>query len=108
MKNAAEGGHLLVRVRKLETDNGSDAYADAYATIDKKFVLRAAGHADVEAYASRGFWLDSSQDVRDFYVHIDPPQFARMARGVAYTLEPVDATSSTRWEVSAGVTVAKP
>jgi hypothetical protein len=46
--------------------------------------------------------------VRDFYVHIDPPQFARMARGVPYALVPTDVQTEARWEVPASVTVTKP
>lgn len=69
-----------------------------YRSVDKAFVLRAAGHPDVPARAIAKFWGDSG----DFLLEIEPADLARMARGVAYELVWSKAEDTLRWKIAAG------
>jgi hypothetical protein len=103
LDDAETAGHLLLHVDEGKDGEGTAAYAAFYRRVGKGFVLRAKGQADVRAAAERGYWV-AAGGVREFYVRIPPSEFAKMARGVAYTLVPADA----RWKVADGVSVTRP
>lgn len=74
---------------------------------DRKFLLRAKGRPDVKCELSMGFVTRASQKVREMEVLIPAAEYARMARGVAYTLHAVNGKKGYPWKVSAGVTLTR-
>ena len=108
LDDPVDGGHIVVHVDEAIADEGIGQYAEFYAQASKDFVLRASGHADVRAKATRGYWVDAKSDLREFYIHVAPGEFARMARGVTYSIVPRDATSEYRWKVVQGVALTRP
>jgi hypothetical protein len=74
---------------------------------DPQIVLKAKGEPDVRARVGGQYFTQSSTDLRDVEVTIAAPEFARMARGVAYTIHPVNGKSDYQWKVRDGVTIAR-
>ncbi len=104
-------GHLILHVAEGILGEGTGQYASFYERADKEFVLRAkakgrAAH-EVRAYATRGFWGVPEEGVRDFYLRIDPAEFTRMEKGVAYQLVARDQTGEFRFVVPKGVTIER-
>jgi len=74
----------------------------------KEFVLRAEGHPEIPARATRGYWTDVAHSVKDFYLRIEPRDFERMKRGVSYELVAVaDGGDGYRWKVAPGVGIVR-
>jgi hypothetical protein len=100
-------GHLLLHVEKPSGSVEGSRYKSFYDAVGKRFVLRAKGKPDVPAIATRGYWINSDKDVRDFYVRIEPTDFAKMARGVGYELVPPAEQGAMRWKVLPDVRITR-
>jgi hypothetical protein len=74
---------------------------------DGNFVLRAKGKPDVHCQASGSFITSGSEKLRDFEIVIPPEEFAKMARGVAYTLHPSAADKEYGWAVKPELRVTR-
>jgi hypothetical protein len=74
---------------------------------DKQFVLRAKGQPDVRCHLSMNFVTSASEKLRELEVVIPPAAYAQMAKGVAYTLHPVNSQNGYRWRVRDGVKVTR-
>jgi hypothetical protein len=70
---------------------------------DKNFVLSATGRPEIHCTLSMGYVTDPSANVRDLELTISPDDFARMARGVPYTLHPKNAVADYQWRVKEGL-----
>ena len=101
-------GHLILHLRPGPLGVTRKDYEQYYAQVDKRFVLRAPGRPEIEARATRGYWLDLDEDLRDFYLRIEPRDFRRMRPGVAYGLEPVVQSGQRVWELAEGIEVIRP
>jgi hypothetical protein len=100
-------GHLLVRLAEPRSGESAELYAEIYAGVDKRFVLRAADGSEVRARAERGYWLDSDHGVRDFYIRIPPEELERMKLGVAFELVPPPAKDGYAWSVKSGLKIVR-
>jgi hypothetical protein len=69
---------------------------------DKRFVLKAEGHPDVQAFAERGCWS------QEFYIRIPKKEYIKMVPGIPYTIHPVNSNPKYQWKVAPGVTICKP
>jgi hypothetical protein len=74
---------------------------------DPEFVLKAKDQPDVKARVGGHYFTQSSTNLRDVEVIIAAPEFARMARSVAYTIHPVNGKADYQWKVRDGVTIAR-
>jgi hypothetical protein len=74
---------------------------------DKNFILRAEGHPDVPCRLSTTFFTSRSRDLRELEMVIAPAEFAKMAKGVAYTLHPVNAAKDYTWKVRDGLAITR-
>jgi hypothetical protein len=109
VEDPVDGGHLLLHVDESRDGEGTGQYKVFYSRVAKGFVLRAQGRPDVQAQARRGYWVEAGSGVRDFYVHIAPAEYARMARGIPYSIAPAGAaTAPYRFRVMDGVTLTRP
>jgi hypothetical protein len=100
-------GHLLVHV---EPDNKSASgadYKDFYESVDKRFELRARNKPSVPCHATRGYWLNSNDEVAEFYLRIDPTDFEQMASGVEYELAYVGKPDKLSWKVPPDTKIAR-
>ncbi len=92
-------GHLFVQVKE---EGGLGDYRPFYDVVDKEFVLRNEGHADVLARAERGYWGSGV-----FYLRIEPEALARMAADAPYALVPRNRSEECRWTVADGVALTR-
>jgi RNA polymerase sigma factor (sigma-70 family) len=74
---------------------------------DKHFLLRAKGQPDVRATIRVSFFTDPGAQVRDVLLAVPPDEYAKMAKGVAYALHPVNGNPDYTWKVKEGVTVTR-
>jgi len=74
---------------------------------DPNFVLRANGQPDVSCRLSLGFVTRSSAQLRELEGIIPAAEYAKMAKGVAYTLHPVNGKQGYVWKVRDSVTVTR-
>jgi hypothetical protein len=74
---------------------------------DPSFLLRAKGKPDVQCHLSMGFVTQQTNSIREIEVIIPAAEFAKMAKGIAYTLEPVNSKKDYRWQVRDGVTISR-
>jgi hypothetical protein len=72
---------------------------------DKNFVLRATGHPEIHCRLSMSYVTDPSANVRDLELTLPPEDFAKMSRGVPYTLRPLNAVADFQWRVKDGLTL---
>jgi hypothetical protein len=70
---------------------------------DSRFLLRAKGQPDVSCRVSMSFYTDRSRNLCELEVVIPPAEYARMARGVGYTLSPRNSKKGFEWKVRDGV-----
>jgi len=104
LEDPVTAGHVLVHV---ETEVLPREMARCYAAVGKEFELRADGRATIPLRATRGYWIDSSGGVCEFYLRIEPPDFARMESGVDYALVHKGEATGARWTVASGVTLRR-
>jgi hypothetical protein len=93
-------GRLFAHVEEWFDDAGDYLqYKPFLKKADGNFVLRAKGKPDVPCRVSGSFITSGSEKLRDFEIVIPPEEFAKMARGVAYTLHPSAADKEYAWAV---------
>jgi hypothetical protein len=74
---------------------------------DPEFVLKAPGQPDVKARLGGSYYTAPAENLREMEVTIPPAEFAKMARGVAYTIHPTNSTKDYSWKVRPGLTVTR-
>jgi hypothetical protein len=74
---------------------------------DRSLLLRAKGQPDVPCQVTMNFYTHRSRNLCELEVIIPPAGYARMARGVAYTLHPAKSTKGYAWKVGEGVRVTR-
>jgi hypothetical protein len=101
-------GHVIVHVDEHIAGEGANQFREVYSEIGKDFLFRSPGEKDVRAQATRGYWVDHTKNLRDFYLQIAPHEYVQMKPGIAYELIPVDQRDSPRWVVKPGLSLARP
>ena len=71
----------------------------------RELVLRAPGKPDVTCRLSQSFIAGGPQKLRELEVVLPASEFAKMAKGVAYTLHPVNGKKGYTWAVGDGVAI---
>jgi hypothetical protein len=74
---------------------------------DPEFVLKAEGKPDVRARLGGQYFTAPDQNVHDMEVMIPAAEFAKMARGVRYTIHPANGSKGYGWRVREGLTVTR-
>jgi hypothetical protein len=70
---------------------------------DRNFVLRAKGKPDVSCFVTMNFHTQRSRKLCELEVIIPPAECAKMAKGVEYTIHPVNARDGYEWKVREGL-----
>src|SRR5262249_31128777 len=84
-------GRFFVHCDEWREDAGDHLqYKLFMRRADTNFVLRAKGQPDVPCRISTSFYTDRSRNLCELEVVIPPAEFGKMAKGVAYTLHPVN------------------
>jgi Transglutaminase-like superfamily len=104
----SDAGYFVAHIDKPGGKATNRDCLEFFEAVGKDFVLRAKGRADVRAHALRKYWVDLDGSVNDFILQIDPAEFSRMERGVAYELAGSGADAPLRWTVRDGVTLTRP
>ena len=100
-------GHLLMHVDEFRPNESSTQYKHFYGQVSKQFVLRAEGRPDVPARAARGYWVNSKEDTREFYLRIEPSEIGAMDAGVPYTLIALNQDGPYEWVVADGLQITR-
>ncbi len=74
---------------------------------DPEFVLKAEGKQDVKARLAGPYYTATPDGLRELEVVIPADELAKMARGVAYTVHPVNGRKGGEWKVRDGLTVTR-
>jgi transglutaminase superfamily protein len=107
LDDPATAGHLLFHVAEGFLDQTSRQYSPFYEAVDHDFVLRADGHADVPAHATRGFWCEPRKETREFYLRVEPADVAKIESNIAYRLVAKNRKPGKQWVVAPGVTITR-
>jgi hypothetical protein len=70
-------------------------------------VLRAKGQPDLSCEITMNFWTKPPAQLRELEVIIPPAAYAKMAKGVAYTLHPANGKKGYEWRVRDGLTLTR-
>jgi RNA polymerase sigma factor (sigma-70 family) len=74
---------------------------------DPEFILKAKDQPDVKARVGGTYYTHATTKLREMEVVIPAPEMAKMAKGVAYTIHPVNGKKGYEWKVRDGVTVTR-
>ena len=100
-------GRLMIHGEEWFPDRNHLQYKEFMRRADRDFLFRAKGHPDVKGFLTMSF-VTASTDVRDMEVLIPAEEFAKMAKGVAYTIHPINGKAGYTWKVKDGLTIARP
>jgi hypothetical protein len=104
-------GRLYVHIDEWFPNAGDHLQYKVFMNrADPHFILRAKGQPDLRGQLSMGFVtgdVDKSTKLCEIEVVIPQDQLAKMAKGVAYTLQPVNAVPGYTWKVKEGVAVIR-
>jgi hypothetical protein len=107
-RHPAGTGHLLIHTEEWFEDAGDYLqYRVFLHRADKNIVFKARGKSDVKGQIQTSFWTHASSNLREIEVIIPPDEFAKMAKGVPYTLHPVNSNPRYQWKVREGVTITR-
>jgi RNA polymerase sigma factor (sigma-70 family) len=98
------GGQFFVHCAEW-LDNAGDylQYKLFMRRADTKFVLRAKDRPDVACQITMNFYTDHSRNLCELEVIVPAAEYANMARGVAYTLQPANSNKGYEWKTREGV-----
>jgi hypothetical protein len=91
----------------LENAGGYLQYKLFMRRSDRSFVLRAKGQPDISCEISMNFFTLNSRNLRELEVIIPAANYAKMTKGVAYTLHPVNGRKGYEWKVQSGLSVTR-
>jgi hypothetical protein len=100
-------GHLLVRGTEWFEGQDHLQYKLFMLRADPHFVFRAKGRPEVKGSITMSFFTAPAEQVRDMEILIPPKEFAKMAKGVPYTIHPVNGNRLYQWKIVKGVTITR-
>ena len=100
-------GHVYIHADEWLPGQGKDQYLTFLNQVDRSLVFRAEGHPDVKGQVQPSFWVDDRSGLREILLIVPRDQYAKMARGVTYTIHPVHAVGGYEWKVKDGVTITR-
>jgi hypothetical protein len=104
---SSRGGRLMIHGQEWFPGRDHHQYKEFMRRVDPAMVFRARGHKDVKGSMQMSFFTWESKDLREIEVLIPPEEFAKMVKGVAYTIHPVNGKSGYTWKVKDGLTITR-
>jgi hypothetical protein len=101
-------GHLYLHVNEWFADQDKMQYLTFLKQVDRSFVFRAKGQPEVKGQVQLSFWTDAASGLREILLVIPKEEYAQMAKGVVYSIEPVNAVAGYQWKLKEGLTVPTP
>jgi hypothetical protein len=98
---------LMIHCNEWFPDRDHLQYKVFMYRADPELVFRAKGRPDVKARVEMGFFTNPSNGVREILVLIPSAEYATMAKGVPYTLHPVNGRPGYAWKVKEGLTFTR-
>jgi RNA polymerase sigma factor (sigma-70 family) len=99
-------GRLIFHGEEWLADAGDYLQYKAFLwRADPAFVLRAKGRPDVRCRVGGWYVTHATTKLRELEVVIPREEFAKMAKGTAYTIHPVNGKKGYQWRVRPGLTV---
>jgi hypothetical protein len=107
-KRPADGsGRLIFHCEEwLQDGDNYLQYTLFLLRADPNFVLKAKGQPDVKAQRG-GIYTAPAEDLRELEVALSPTEFAKMTRGVPYSIHPVNRSKGYEWRMREGLTVTR-
>jgi RNA polymerase sigma factor (sigma-70 family) len=100
-------GHLYIHVDEWFKDQDKTQYLPFLKQVDRGFVLRAEGQPDIKGQVQLSFWTDAASGLREILLVIPKEEYAKMAKGVAYSIRPGNSVAGYQWKVEDGLTVSR-
>jgi hypothetical protein len=100
-------GHLYIHGDEWFEGQDHIQYKQFMSRADKHFLFRAKGHPAVKGEMQMSFWTHGPSKLRDILVVVPSEELAKMAKGVAYSIEPVNAAADYKWKVKGGLTITR-
>jgi hypothetical protein len=91
----------------LDNAGGYLQYKVFMRRSDRSFVLRAKDQPDVSCEISMNFFTLNSRNLRELEVIIPAADYAKMTKGVSYTLHPLNGKKGYEWKVRNGLSVTR-
>lgn len=110
MASGAEKGGGRFFIHGVEWfDNAGDylQYKLFMRRSDHNFVLRAKGRPDIKCHLSGSYFTWSSRQLRELEVVIPAAEYAKMAKEVAYTLQPINGKNGYKWKIHGEVALTR-
>jgi hypothetical protein len=102
------GGHLFIHGEEWFDDTGDYLqYKVFMRRTDKNIVFKSKGRPDVKGQIQMSFWTWAKENLREIHLVVPSGEFAKMAKGVPYTLHPVNSNPRYQWKVREGVTITR-
>ncbi len=99
--------HLYIHGDEWFPDQDHLQYKKFMTRVDKRFLFQAKGHPDVKGEMQMSFWTHGPTNLREILVAIPPQEYAKMAKGVAYAIHPVNAVVDYQWKVKDGLKIKR-
>jgi RNA polymerase sigma factor (sigma-70 family) len=104
----AADAHFFVHCQEWLEDAGDYLqYKLFMRRADRNFLLRAKGQPDVSCQISMNFYTHRSRHLCELEVVIPSSEYAKMARGVQYTIHPLNGKKGYEWKVHEGVKLTR-
>jgi hypothetical protein len=99
-------GHLYIHADEWFQDQDKMQYMTFLKQVDRGFIFRAEGQPDVKAQVQLSFWADGGTGLREILLLVPKGEYAKMAKGVAYTIHPLNAVAGYQCKVKEGLTIS--
>jgi len=103
-----DSGRLFLHTDEWLADGDSYLqYKVFLSKADPQFVLKAKGQPDVKIHLAGPYCTDPSSKLCEFEIVIPKDDFAKLVKGVAYTLHAQNGHKGYAWRVAEGLTVTR-
>jgi RNA polymerase sigma factor (sigma-70 family) len=100
-------GHLYLHAEEWFANQDKTQYLAFLKQVDRNFVFRAMSQPDVKGQVQLSFWVDGRVGLREILLAVPKSEYVKMAKGVAYTIHPINSTAGYQWTVKDGLTISR-
>ena len=100
-------GHLYMHGEEWFADQGKDQYLKFMQRADRNVTLRAKDHPTIKGEIQMSLWADGPTNLREILLVIPKSEYAKMAKSVDYSIQPVNSVSNFLWKVKGGLSVSR-